>query len=423
MMDNSKKITLYILGTIIFALTTFSLAYFTPKVINRGIFSSSGKADHTMIENLVTVTRQADNINLSNTYPMSEEASKKNVEPYYFRIANNSDTTSVDYQIVLEVKSTSTIDDSLISTSLQVNLENNKVNSSSAGYDRAYKIYEGSLVARESETFDLRVWINENGTQENVLNKTWQAKIVVKSTPTIKSSKLRVISGDISTPGSEVKIGSEHFNILANSDGKLIMLAKYGLLLGKKITWDWTDEMTPDGYQYKEEENISSSEFNFGRQDKKVLGFNRYLENGKIDTGMIRDYYGFVNFSDAEHVVNQGTCNDASGVEQPCYSRYEGSLVQEHVNSYVSMLSNETGLKLKGDIPSKEDFISLGCTTDSCNENLSWLYNKSYYLKDTYDNKTVTQMLYFGRFSKTIYSAGQAIFPVIILDLEDLKLD
>ena len=415
-MNNSRKLILYVLGSTILILFGVTLAYFVPKIENGNIFSSSGKAAYSDSNEYITLVTKENFLAITNTYPMSEERSIKKIEPYYFRIKNNSETNSVYYQIILEVKSDSTINDNLIGNSLSGEF-GTPIEATTLGYDRAYKIYEGELVASESESFQLRIWIKENGTVENVLNKTWSAKVVIKSTKKDESSKLKIISGDINTPGSELKLGSESFYLLLNDEGTIRMIGKYGLLIGNKQIWDRTSELTRSANVYKIEP-IDLGDFNYGRQDKRTSASNDY--NEELDENNIVSYYGFIDYSDEEHVSQQGMCSNQQSEEVPCYSRYECSLLQERINEYATFLSKDVNIALSGDVLSLEELNELGCTNTNCPSNLSWIFGREYFLKDSVNSNTVASITYNGDIIDVEYNHSNRVVPIIECNLRDL---
>ena len=419
MMKASKKITLYVLASCILVLTEVSFAYMLPYKDTLGSYAFYGTADSSDINELVTVTTSKEEIDIDNTYPMSNEAALRNIEPYYIRITNNSDEYSAEYQVLLEVLEDSAIDDKYISYNIYNDL-NNAVNLATNGYYTTYSIYEGVLVSRESLTLPLRIWINESGTTDDILNGEWRAKIVVRSTKKEQSSKLKIITGDINTPGSEVKIGGDNFYLLSNDNGNIRLLSKYGLFIGNKDTWDYTSENTTGALSHKVEA-ISNNDFNYGRQDERALGITRVLPNGSLDTGMIRSYYGLIEYSDDDHVMLQGECNDSTGVLAPCYSNYNGSILQEKINEYAQLLMSETGITVTGDALSKSDLLALGCSNNNCPTSLSWLYNKTYYLKDSLNSLQVYYLLNTGEISITDYNNLSLCVPVVEFDFIDLN--
>ena len=267
--------------------------------------------------------------------------------------------------------------------------------------------------------FDLRVRVNENALADDVLGKTWKGKIVIKSAIEGESSKLKIISGDINTPGSEIKLGSEHFYVISNNNGTIRALAKYGLYIGKKIIWDLESEETT-GSTSSVRIEIDPNEFNYGRQDKRVIGVNRYAKDGVIDTGKIVSYYAFVQFSDEAHGANQGTCENAQGIQVTCYSRYAGSILEEKINDYASLLSSETGINLMGDAISIDELISLGCTNTNCPNNLELTSGKGFFLKDSKDNQRIYSLSTTGNINATLTTGLNTCYPVIEFNLNDL---
>jgi len=122
-------------------------------------------------------------ISLSNAYPITNEEASK-LTPYTFTITNTCETL-VSYQVNLEILNTTTLKKIDI---IDVQLNENKlsltddfiVEKTLENAINSYKLEIGNLKAKESKTFDLRMWMDESTpTIEEVMNKVLESKITI----------------------------------------------------------------------------------------------------------------------------------------------------------------------------------------------------------------------------------------------------
>ena len=110
-------------------------------------------------------------INLGSAYPTSDE-DVSNLIPYTFTITNTCDSYAT-YQINLEVLNTTTLE-RLEYISLSLNEKEKKSFSSFEEVSKTLedatasrKLEDGYLDKKESKTFELRVWLDEETTTKN----------------------------------------------------------------------------------------------------------------------------------------------------------------------------------------------------------------------------------------------------------------
>ena len=135
----------------------------------------------------VTFTDQ-NNIGLTNTYPLLDEDGKK-LTPYEFTVTNNCDTF-VKYDINLEILNTFTLtnmdyiklmlDDGAPALVSRYDVTTKTLSNASSAYKIKGDLY---LDAKESKTYKLRLWLDENVTTETegVQNKSFASKITVNA--------------------------------------------------------------------------------------------------------------------------------------------------------------------------------------------------------------------------------------------------
>ena len=150
--------------------------------------SFSSKNDNSLTATCFNVSfTDQNNISIEKAYPLLDKDGKK-LTPYEFTITNNCDTY-VKYDINLEVLNTSTLtnmdyiklmlDDGTPALVSSYNVTTKTLSNASS----AYKISTGYLNAKESKTYNLRLWLDENmtGETEGVQNNTFTSKITVNA--------------------------------------------------------------------------------------------------------------------------------------------------------------------------------------------------------------------------------------------------
>ena len=136
---------------------------------------------------------EKDNISLQKSYPLYDADGKK-LTPYEFTITNNCDS-SASYAVNLEVLNTSTLTNNeavkVMLSKKDVNVENElkldllsnykTVTKTLNNAKNAFNLTTGYLEAKESKTYDLRLWLDENVTTEtvNIQNTTLNSKVIV----------------------------------------------------------------------------------------------------------------------------------------------------------------------------------------------------------------------------------------------------
>ncbi len=180
-MNSKKKWTkiLLVLGVVI-ALAGVSYALW--------VVSLSGKNTNKLTASCFNVSfTDQNNISLEKAYPLLDEEGKK-LTPYEFTITNNCDSY-VKYDINLEILNNSTLtnmdyiklilDDETPTLVSSYDVTTKTLSNASS----AYKIKTSYLEAKESKTYSLRLWLDENvtGETEGVQNNTFASKITVNA--------------------------------------------------------------------------------------------------------------------------------------------------------------------------------------------------------------------------------------------------
>jgi len=178
---SKKTVIIFSLIIIIGAILFLAFAYFAPIVTEENNYTTSGGA--TVTAPNIVYTDLSNGINLSGTYPMTDEEGLLGT-PYDFRITNN-ESVKIKYEIYLQTESGNTISNNLVSISLDglppKVLTTFPTKTPNSGYSYSYKIDTGLINANSSRDFTLKAWLNKNGIISTVQNKNWYGKIFAKA--------------------------------------------------------------------------------------------------------------------------------------------------------------------------------------------------------------------------------------------------
>ena len=178
-MSKGKTIALTIIGTFLLISLIIGISYSLWRV---NLFQTTANTIQTDCFN-ITFT-ETNNIELLNTYPMTNEDGSK-LTPYTFTIKNNC-ASYATYQINLEILNNSTLNDQYLkvmldekSPKLLTNYQEGEITLDDA--KASYVLENDALDHNEEKTYNLRIWLDENVTLETggVQNSTWSAKVTI----------------------------------------------------------------------------------------------------------------------------------------------------------------------------------------------------------------------------------------------------
>ena len=131
----------------------------------------------------ITFKEETNGIQLDNAYPITDEEGK-NITPYTFTITNECDEFA-SYQINLEILEDTTLNSQYIKVLLneevpEILTEKEVVEKTLKEATTSYKLKVGYLNSKESLTYDLRLWMDED-TQalEETMNKVFASKVTI----------------------------------------------------------------------------------------------------------------------------------------------------------------------------------------------------------------------------------------------------
>ena len=199
-----------------------------------------------------------------------------------------------------------------------------------------------------------------------------------------------ITSGDINEMGTIVTIGSEQFYTMGVEGNNLKLFSIYPLYVGGADIKEWIaygDEAT-------------------GMQDSGMRGAIPMVGENE---------YGVTPFSsDAKKGTN--------------YSSYNGSIVEEYVNNYKTLLESKFNVDVvETRLLSEDDLIyTFGCSFDgrTCSgTKYSWLYDKTIWTGVSYDDENIYYLYVRGEFEPLPYfsTSVAGVRPVVVISTDYFK--
>ncbi len=162
------------------------------------VFNVSQESTNIVQSDCFEITLTDNNpIGLAASFPLRDSDGVQTT-PYTFTIKNICNHPA-DFQINLETLNTSTIDEQFIKADLNGHITEynaaESVEPTIEGAKNAVMLYEDTLAVNGEKTYNLRIWVNESVTQEDVENKSYSSKISVKATVRKQYVEGTLISG------------------------------------------------------------------------------------------------------------------------------------------------------------------------------------------------------------------------------------
>lgn len=237
----------------------------------------------------------------------------------------------------------------------------------------------GTILPNEAKTYTIQIWLDPSSSND-VIGKTASFNIklnaVAIDTP-IESDKDELSIGDI------VKIGSEEFYVISKSGDTVRMISKYNIRVGVDVT---SAGIIP----------IQETDSLYNRQDPISLG-----------PPLQGDYYNSViHFTDEDHAIIQRGFNS-----------YQGSILQEKINSYANYLRNVLGADVVGDAPTSQDLSALKSIKD--------YYQTSFWTKTNVPDSTDASLVITYKREveniEDVLKGYSGVRPVISANIKNIK--
>ena len=222
--ENEKKKRTILYGLLVTVLVLIGVTYAYYR-ITKTQTNSNVIGTRTCLN--TTLTEETSEIVLSDAFPISDEDGLKQ-SPFTFTLTNNCDSyVKVTIALVSEYRtstSTSYLKDNYVKSNLSTKGTNDgssvilstlslgEVDTNTQGY----VLKTTGLKNKEAKSFDLRLWLDSETTNEQGLNKTWKGKIVVsvvaaEYVPTFAETILanNEVKAPITTPGAAISTADE----------------------------------------------------------------------------------------------------------------------------------------------------------------------------------------------------------------------
>ena len=229
--EKKKRTILYGLLVTVLVLIGVTYAYYR---ITKTQTNSNVIGTRTCLD--TTLTEETSEIALSDAFPISDEDGLKQT-PFTFTIKNNCNSyVKVTIALVSEYRTsanTAYLKDNYVKSNLSTKGTNDgssvilstlslgEVNTNTEGY----VLKTTGLKNKEAKSFDLRLWLDSETTNEQGLNKTWKGKIVVsvvaaEYVPTFSETILakNEVKAPLTTPGATISTADEALLASAEDD-------------------------------------------------------------------------------------------------------------------------------------------------------------------------------------------------------------
>ena len=360
-----------------------------------------------------------------------DEATVDTQNPYIIKVKNTG-TLALKYNVIIYTGETNTLEHSYYSFKYKENgtyttkavlttlpkVDPSKTNMNEIKYKLKSEPY--ILNPGAEATHEIKLWIDEDSADENVTNKIANVKIAVEgeATDAVPEPQYTIISGDLDTVGSVVKIADEEFYVIGQEDSSHVkLLSKWNLNVGNNtqpgeqgiqnslaIGWN-SDSSTKVNNYYPATVAFSSTNYWHDSANNKA-----------------KDEYGGYTYNTSTYRYNDGQGN----VVYP-YVYDNNASISTYVNNYVTYL-NSQGVQVSGRLISLEELITLGCnaSTGYCDSSGThggtapeWVYQTIYWLGSANGYNYVWDVGSNGHFyGFTLYDDGYyfGVRPVIILE-------
>ena len=243
-----------------------------------------------------------------------------------------------------------------------------------------------------THNYTLRVdFLETNTNQDDNKGKTFSTVIRINEVQE-HSAPYTVVSGDLNTVGSVVKIADEEFYVIGQEDSTHVKLfAKYNLGVGNGFE-------TPTN-----------------KQESTATGY------GSVGSS---PYAGTVAFSSTNYWHEGSTVSSIYGESYPAYVYDSNASIKTYVDDYVTYLNNQ-GVSVSGRLIKLEELIALGCddSLGYCDASHGatapeWVTSSSYWVGTAASYDYVRVVHSFGDFSSNQYNNNydNGVRPVIILE-------
>ena len=281
---------------------------------------------------------------------------------------------------------------------------------------RSSKIVESHLIrAGETHNYTLRIdFLETNDNQDDNKGKTFSTIIRVNDVQDA-TPNYTIVSGDLDTVGSVVKIVDEEFYVIGQGDENHVkLLSKWNLNVGDNpyVAENFLQDSNARGFR-------SDSGTTYG--NVVYSGTNYWYD---ATTNKTKEEYGSITYNASVYRFED---NEGNVVYPYVYTNkiesgnYIASIA-DYVDRYVTYLSNQD-VSVTGRLLNHTEMVELGCTsTGFCSTNggssPNWIYQTSYWLGSADSNTYLWGIKTNGNAGYFNYNSSSelGVRPVIILE-------
>ena len=391
---NKKLLLVAISAFLVMIISTVSYAYFTASVAG----NNSAQATVIQTGHMQVTYAEGDIVGITTNMLPGNYIEKS------FTVVNTG-TVDTTYSIYLnDVENTFVTKSDLV---YELITEDGRVVAQTTCPDSNSKIATDiNLPVNATHHYTLRITFKETGlNQDDNKGKKFKSKIgLVEEEVTYAYT---ILSGDLNTVGSVVKIANEEFYVIGQEDSTHVrLLSKWNLKVGNIL----------DGNSWSKTGEYTSSDTGYGLQSSDAKG----------DVDGASTFNGIVTFSSTNYWSSTVSTYPAWVYTNAKESGTYKASIAEYVDNYVTYLTQQ-GVSVTGRLIKQEELVTLGCNASTyyCDSTgshggtaPSWVYQTSYWTGSALSGNDVWGVGSFGAFVYSdYYSVGPfGVRPVIILE-------
>ena len=388
---NKRKMSAKIIAILV-------LTVFITSAVTYGYFAANKfqTGNNTLLTECfnIDMTNESASINLSNAYPISNKKGQETT-PYSFTLTNTCATTA-KYYIIVDSK-TNSFDDRYLNVSVNKELpetlskRENTSYPADSGYQSSHIIKTGTLVKDASKDFEVRLWIDEATTYEQLTGRGWEGQVRIVSV-VADIDKFNSPSGQ-----TLAKLGVE----VNENEPNFMEITPYTIITANSAYKNFADVVNDATYPYSyDEETGTYTSTNTIRKSTSEISFN-LTESGQtylcyeVGGGT---YQLYINDEPKTSLNEPSNCIDLGNINT------SDTLKVTYIRS-SALSSGISGTKLKfylsRDVNIPKDDSGVYSMEDD--------YGTSYYYRGNIKNNYVK----FGKWNRDIYFGYATTFDTV----------
>ena len=213
---------------------------------------------------------------------------------------------------------------------------------------------------------------------------------------------------------------SEDFYVMKDNGSTITALAKYNLLVGDTVEWNWntmtTTKITP----------IPTTEEGYGLQSSVAVNYELVDTENDTTIPNTNTVIGGIMFANPDKTKREDNCSDLFGCYYGYWTDSSGKFLSKYgtephpnvfdsnsnlytpLNNYKTYLKSTLGkTSVDTRLMTYKDFRNLNCADYSCPSQMSWLFSVNYWTSSAYTDDSMD-----AAFSPSVSSLGVAPFDL-----------